>query len=291
MNAKAGALVTAQEDGTAALASEFENAGLQASLIGEAAGGLPARIAAALAENPDAVIVAGGDGTIACAAQIMHGKTEIPLGILPFGTANLLAKDLKIPIGDPQAAIAAIARANLQTIDVAELNGHIFLCAAMLGMPTHLGRHREEARGATLQFLRRLPFATIRHILHPHTLRADLTIGADTIRIRAAAATITVNPMDDATGLRFARQTLDGGTLVFYEIRARGLLAWANFIGRVLTGRWRQDPALREYTAPRMRLDRQGQAATHVMLDGEMRLLESPLTFTCHKRALKVLTG
>jgi diacylglycerol kinase family enzyme len=291
LNAKAGALVTTQDDGTAALASLFEAAGLHASFIGDSAGDLPARITAALANNPDAVVVAGGDGTIACAAQIMHGKTEIPLGILPFGTANLLAKDLRLPIGDPQAAIAAIARAKPRTIDVAEVNGHVFLCAAMLGMPTHLGRHREEARGARLQFLRRLPSATLRHILRPHTLRADLTISAQTIRIRAAAATITVNPMAEATGPRFARATLDGGTLVLYEIRARGLRAWAGFIGRVLTGRWRQDPALREYTAPTMRLDRSGQAATHVMLDGELRLLESPLAFTCHKRALTVLVG
>ncbi len=291
MNAKAGAFLTAEDHGTASLASLFENAGLQARFIGEDAGDLQARITAALAEAPDAVIVAGGDGTVACAAQIMHGKTEIPLGILPSGTANLLARDLRLPIGDPPAAIAALARASVKTIDVAELNGHLFLCAAMLGLPTHLGRHREETRGARLQFLRRIPFATLRHVLRPRTLRADLTIGPKTIRIHASAATITVNPMEEATGPRFARQTLDGGTLVFYEIRARGLLAWTNFMARILTGRWRHDPALREYAAPNMRLNRRGHAATHVMLDGELRLLESPLTFTCHPRALKVLAG
>jgi diacylglycerol kinase family enzyme len=290
MNARAGALVAKPDDGSTALAALFEAAGLQAHFIDEGAGALPARIAAALAGQPDAVIVAGGDGTIACAAQVMHGS-DIPLGILPCGTVNLLAKDLHLPIGDIAAAIALLSRAQRRAIDVAEVNGHLFLCAVMLGLPTHLGRHRENARGATLKFLRRIPFATLRNIVRPHTLSGELNVGGAKFRIRAPAATITVNPMDEATGLRFARRQLDGGTLVFYEVRAGGIWGWARFAGRVLTRRWRRDPDLREWSAPRMRLDRRDRPAMHVMVDGEIRLLEPPLDFVCHPGALTVLVG
>ncbi len=291
LNAKSGALLTAEDDGGAALTELFARDGMQARFIGDEAGTLPERIAAALSEEPDAVVVAGGDGTVACAAQVMHGKTDIPLGILPFGTANLLAKDLRLPIGDPAAAIAALGRGRVLAIDVAEVNGHLFLCAAMLGLSTRLGRHRENARGQTLDFLRRMPLAALRNVLRPRTLRGELSVGGETIGIRASAATVTVNPMEEATGLRFAREKLDGGTLVFYEVRARGVAGWARFLGRVVTGRWRRDPGLREWSAGRMRLERRGQAATHVMVDGELRLLESPLDFVCHPGALRVLTG
>lgn len=246
MNAKAGSLLTAEDDGGAALAGLFAKEGMQARFIGNDAGTLPERIAAALAEAPDAVVVAGGDGTVACAAQMMHGKTDIPLGILPFGTANLLAKDLRLPIGDSAAAIATLGRGKVQEIDVAEVNGHLFLCAAMLGLSTRLGRHRESARGATFEFLRRMPLAALRNVLRPRKLRGELSVAGETIRIRASAATITVNPMEEATGLRFAREKLDGGTLVFYEVRASGVAGWARFLGRVVTGRWRRDPGLRE---------------------------------------------
>lgn len=290
MNAKAGALLARHDDSQAALAALFADAGLQAQFIGEDAGALPARITAALAARPDAVIVAGGDGTVACAAQIMRGS-DIPLGILPGGTVNLLAKDLRLPIGDIEAAIAGLARAQRRAIDVAEVNGQVFLCAVMLGLPTHLGRHRENARGAALKFLRRLPLATLRNILRPRPLRGELSIGEAKFHIRAPAATITVNPMDEATGLRFARRTLDGGTLVFYEVRAGGVWGWARFVGRVLTRRWRRDPDVAEWSAPRMRLNCRDRPALHVMVDGEIRLLEPPLDFVCHPRALTVLAG
>lgn len=291
MNSKAGALLAAEDDGAAALAGLFANEGIQVRFIGNDAGTLPERIAAALATEPDAVVVAGGDGTVACAAQVMHGKTGIPLGILPFGTANLLARDLALPIGDPAAAIATLGRGKVQAIDVAEVNGHLFLCAAMLGLPAHLGRHREETRGSKRKFLRRIPFATLHNVLRPNTLRGELSIDNRQARIWASAVTVTVNPMVEATGVRFARACLDGGTLVLYAVRASGVLGWARFVGRVLAGRWRHDPALAEWSARRMRLDRLGQAGIHVMVDGELRLLTSPLDFTCHPAALKVLTG
>jgi len=289
MNGRAGALLAGQAGG-AALAALFAEAGLQAHFIDEDAGALPDRIAAAVAARPDAVIVAGGDGTIACAAQVMRGG-DIPLGILPCGTVNLLAKDLQLPIGDIAAAVALLGRARRRAIDVAEVNGQVFLCAVMLGLPTHLGRHRENARGATWTFLRRIPLATLRHLLRPQTLRGALIVGGARYRIRAAAATITVNAMDEATGLRFARRRLDGGTLVFYEVRAGGVWGWARFVGRVLTRRWRRDPDVREWSAPQMRLDRRDRPAMHVMVDGEIRLLEPPLDFVCHPGALTVLVA
>ena len=50
------------------------------------------------------LVIAGGDGTIACAAQQIVG-TDVTLGILPFGTMNLLAVDLGIPVGNIAAAM------------------------------------------------------------------------------------------------------------------------------------------------------------------------------------------
>ncbi len=69
---------------------------------------LPERLeAAATMPGIDAVAVAGGDGTLACAAQALTGR-QVPLGILPLGTMNLLAKDLGLPL-DLDAAIAVLA--------------------------------------------------------------------------------------------------------------------------------------------------------------------------------------
>ncbi|WP_369122593.1 diacylglycerol/lipid kinase family protein, partial [Clostridioides difficile] len=53
--------------------------------------------AAAAQPGIEAVVVAGGDGSMACAAAVMAGR-DTPLGLLPLGTMNLLAKDLGLPI-------------------------------------------------------------------------------------------------------------------------------------------------------------------------------------------------
>jgi len=158
-------------------------------------------------------------------------------------------------------------------------------------MPVRLGRHREKARGANLDFLRRMPRAAWRNFLRPNTLRGTLSIAGVSTRIRAAAVTVTVNRLEEATGLRLARPALDAGTLVVYEMRARGLFGWMAFLGLVWLGRWRRDPGLREWSAPQLRLEPRGQAAIHVMVDGEMRLLQPPLDFVCHPGALRVLAG
>ena len=58
----------------------------------------------------------GGDGTIAAAAQRLAG-TGVPLGILPLGTMNLLARDLGLPTG-LEAAAAALAHGHARAVDV-----------------------------------------------------------------------------------------------------------------------------------------------------------------------------
>ncbi|OKH13476.1 lipid kinase [Fischerella major NIES-592] len=101
---------------------------------------------AASAENPqhfsdvirryqhqvDLVIVGGGDGTLNAAVDTLV-ETNLPLGILPLGTANDLARTLKIPNSLPEAT-KVIANGKVQRIDLGEVNGKYFFNVASLGM-------------------------------------------------------------------------------------------------------------------------------------------------------------
>ncbi len=62
----------------------------------------------AVAEGYDAIVVCGGDGTIFDVIQGIAGSA-VPLGIIPFGTGNVLAQNLKVP-KDPVAAARWILR-------------------------------------------------------------------------------------------------------------------------------------------------------------------------------------
>jgi diacylglycerol kinase (ATP) len=71
--------------------------------------------------QPDAVIAVGGDGTIKMLAEQMQG-TSIPLGILPAGSSNGLAKELGMPSSLPEA-LDSIMNGIVKNVDLIQLNG------------------------------------------------------------------------------------------------------------------------------------------------------------------------
>src|SRR3954463_16448219 len=71
---------------------------------------------AAVKAGVDAVVAGGGDGTIRAVASVLVGG-EVPLGVLPLGTLNHFASDLKIPV-DLEAAIRLIAEGEVNRLDV-----------------------------------------------------------------------------------------------------------------------------------------------------------------------------
>jgi diacylglycerol kinase family enzyme len=71
----------------------------------------------ALDEGVDAVLVAGGDGTVRAVSEAMSGS-GVPLSIVPSGTGNLLARNLKLPLTEPDAMVRAVFDGDTTTIDV-----------------------------------------------------------------------------------------------------------------------------------------------------------------------------
>ena len=84
----------------------------------------------------DLVIVVGGDGTLRAAAEGLV-KTKKPLGIIPTGTANDLARTLGIPF-DLAKAIEVIATGVPKNIDVGSVNDQLYFNVASLGLSVQL---------------------------------------------------------------------------------------------------------------------------------------------------------
>lgn len=78
------------------------------------------------ARGVDAVVAVGGDGTV---NEVLNGLdgSDVPLGILPFGTANDFARQVGIPPDDPDHAMDVVLRQPPRSIDTGELNGRRFL--------------------------------------------------------------------------------------------------------------------------------------------------------------------
>jgi diacylglycerol kinase family enzyme len=87
------------------------------------------------------LLVAGGDGTIATAASALL-ETDIQLAILPGGTLNHFATDLKIP-SEPEEALELAVVGTPQPADVGIVNERVFLNTSSAGSYVHFVRVRE----------------------------------------------------------------------------------------------------------------------------------------------------
>jgi len=90
-------------------------------------------VAQRMAGQVSCVVAVGGDGTVSSVAHALVG-TEIPLGIVPAGTGNLVARELGIPL-DVTAAVKLIAGPHrLRKIDAMEIAGRTYLLNAGVGI-------------------------------------------------------------------------------------------------------------------------------------------------------------
>lgn len=79
----------------------------------------------ALADGADLVLAQGGDGTVRAVAAVLAGG-DVPLGLLPAGTGNLLARNLDVP-RSLDDAVAVVAGAGRRAVDVLELDGEPYV--------------------------------------------------------------------------------------------------------------------------------------------------------------------
>jgi YegS/Rv2252/BmrU family lipid kinase len=85
-----------------------------------------------IADEPDLLVVGGGDGSVGCAAARVAG-TGTTLGVLPLGTANDFARTLGLP-SDVSSACATLAGGDVVDVDLGRLDGRCFLNVASVGL-------------------------------------------------------------------------------------------------------------------------------------------------------------
>lgn len=161
------------------------------------------------------VVVGGGDGTLSAAAEGLL-ETGLPLGILPLGTANDLARTLGIPT-DLGAACRIIADGHMRTVDLGEVNGKHFFNAASLGLSVEIAqRLTKEAKGRWGVFA--YLATTISVLRHARPFSAEIRCGGDVHRVRTVQITIG-NGRYFGGGLTVAEDAaIDDGELDIYSL-------------------------------------------------------------------------
>ncbi len=289
LNRQAGSLIAlSPAEVRRQVAAWFADAGMAVEVIASPPGPpLAAAIERALADRAEALIVGGGDGTVASAAGRLAG-TDTALGVLPLGTLNLLAKDLEIPLDLP-AAIRALAGAWVRAIDVAEVNGHVYLNNSVLGLYPSIAQARERLRAAR-GWRRWLVFVKVvaRTIWFHNRLKLELEIDGRPRRVVTVGLVIANNTYHADTAAAPDFRTLDEGVLSVYISRHRGRFDLLRLLVTVPLGGWQHDRAL-EITTARTVVVHGRRRRLKVAFDGEVMRMAPPLVYRVRPRALKVL--
>src|SRR6201996_6683145 len=92
--------------------------------------------ASAVSAGAALVLACGGDGTVtACAEGV--AATGVPLAIIPLGTGNLLARNVRLPMGLDEALAVALGGVQ-QPVDAGQVNGELFVVMAGLGLDARM---------------------------------------------------------------------------------------------------------------------------------------------------------
>ncbi|OYW45059.1 MAG: hypothetical protein B7Z36_05440 [Novosphingobium sp. 12-63-9] len=234
------------------------------------------------------IVVAGGDGTIACAAQAMAG-TDTELAVLPLGTLNHFARDLAIPTDLAQAAALA-ANGTARGVDVAEVSGHRFINNASIGIYPVMVEWRDSIRHrhGVPKWLASIP-AAWEALAHMRSKRLRIDRGKGDEALVTPLLFIGNNRYSLDPWTLGSRPSLTDGKMSVYAVARSRRLSLIWFGLRALVGkvdRMRDFEALGEMAA----LDVRGSGARiEIALDGEVRHLPSPLEFRILPGALRVV--
>lgn len=287
-NAGAGAIGAFQhEGGLEALQSLFRASGVDAELILREPAGLTEAARTVSRRGVDAVVAAGGDGTVNAVANGLIG-TDVPLAVVPLGTLNHFARDLGLP-AEVADVVRVIATGRRRWIDVGEVNGRIFVNNSSIGLYPEIVNHREAERRRTgrgkwlsmlIAFgrvLRRFPLLLVR-----------VETAGQTLVTRTPFLFVGNNDYGTSLPTLGQRAVLDAGRLSLYTVRCRSRLRLFSILLRAVVGRTQ---AVRELAAGAVTdawvtLRRRELA---VAVDGEVVRMTSPLHYRIRPGALRVV--
>jgi diacylglycerol kinase family enzyme len=242
---------------------------------------------AAAAPGLDAVVAGGGDGTLSCAAGHLAG-TERPLGILPLGTLNHLARDAGIP-AKIEDAVAVIAAGHVRAIDVAEVNGRVFVNNSSVGLYPDMVRLREVEQ-ERLGRSKRMAMLSASLTTLRHFRRHRLRLSAEGMEqpVRTPMLFVGNNRYQVNLLALGQREALDEGELCLYAIRARSRahLLWAGIRG--IFGKLDQQRDFVTFYVRAAEVSSDREVLT-VSADGETVRLETPLKYSIRPKALRLI--
>ena len=287
LNQGAGAATETEDARRQRVATALADVGIDATIRAVPGDELEEAAHAAAKENVDAVIAAGGDGTLSTVAGALV-STDMPMGILPLGTLNHFAKDMGIPL-DLAAAARVIAGGLVAATDVAAVNGRVFINNSSLGAYPRLVLERETYRSrhgwnkwmamgaAMLNLFRRFPLCDVR-----------LETDTGSIVRRTPFVFVGNNEYELDMLNVGTRRCLDRGELCLYIASVQSRWGLLVLFVRTCLGSLKQSRDFHSFCLSGCSIATR-RHRLHVAVDGEVVTMNPPLEYAIRAQALRVI--
>lgn len=240
------------------------------------------------------LVVAGGDGTLGQAAAGLAGSATA-LAVLPSGTANVWAQELRLPrLGwfdwlALERAARALARGRVHRMDVGRFNGEVFLLWAGVGLDAIVVQRQEPVRRGRRQFAMGTYFAeAVWSAMDWHGVDLTARTEGQTVRGHYLLAVVTnIHAYGGGLVTLAPDARVDDGWLDLWLIGGRTFAEALQRAWTLFTGRHLRDPNVQHLRFQSLRLEADTPAG--MQLDGEPRQGSFPVEIAVWPLALNVL--
>jgi diacylglycerol kinase family enzyme len=189
---------------------------------------------AALDAGADVVMAAGGDGTVRAVAAALR-ETGVPLGLLPSGTGNLLARNLDLTLDDLEHAVTTAFAGTNRSIDVGTVEAELpdgtrekntFLVMAGVGLDAQMIANTNSELKKKVGWLAYVD-AIARSLKGNNRVRMRFTVDGSPIRTMTAH-TVLVGNCGSLPGniLLLPDAAVDDGVFDVVALRPKGVIGW-----------------------------------------------------------------
>ncbi|HEY8313356.1 MAG TPA: YegS/Rv2252/BmrU family lipid kinase [Candidatus Baltobacteraceae bacterium] len=233
-------------------------------------------------EPYDAIVAAGGDGTIVSSlAEAMQAK--VPLGIIPLGTFNDLARTFGIPLDVP-GACAIVAGGTTREIDVGRVNGAYFVNEASIGISTRIARRQ------TPELKQRFGFfgvagTTIQTLAQHRPFFAEVDFDGRSEQFRTVQLTFA-NSYHFGGLIEVPGGSIDNGMLELFSVEIENWLGVIPIVRKAITHDRGSVDGLRRRRSNRFTVHT--HRPHHISADGEPAGV-TPAVFESIPRALRII--
>jgi YegS/Rv2252/BmrU family lipid kinase len=254
--------------------------------------GTTAEVTTAALPEADLVVAVGGDGTVAAVASAIGeahaaGGRDVPLAILPAGSTNMTAKELRIPTNPERAVDVLYGRQSiaLASMDLGACGTERFLHMAGAGLDSRIFAETSHALKRRVGWMAYVP-PTVRNLRIPparfHIVADEASLVVDSpLVIVANGGSLVVRAFQLYPEIR-----TDDGWFDVLIFTPQGLPAILRTLARTATLRLHRSPYVVRLRARRVEL--RTDPPVPVQLDGDV-MFETPVTFTVQPSALRVV--